>query len=130
VKAAAATKSECVRIGKRAGNSFLRSDEAAVGERVFARLTASKCDQLTQAGLVLLVHVFSQDMNQSEAKMKTGDTVMDLGLYASECCSADLIFDTGDTFLRCPRCNHLCDWELEEEIVSEDEFERVNGIAA
>jgi hypothetical protein len=69
-------------------------------------------------------------MNQSEAKMKTGDTVAGLGLYASKCCSADLIFDTGDTFLRCPRCHHLCDWELEEEIVSQDEFERVNGIAA
>ena len=62
--------------------------------------------------------------------MKTGNTVMDLGLYASECCSADLIFEMGDTFLRCPQCNHLCDWELEEEIVSQDEFERVNGIAA
>jgi hypothetical protein len=62
--------------------------------------------------------------------MKTGDMVADLGLYASECCSADLIFDTGDTFLRCPQCKHLCDWKLEEEIVSQDEFERLNGIAA
>jgi hypothetical protein len=62
--------------------------------------------------------------------MKTGETIADLGLYASECCSAELIFDTGDVLLRCPQCNHLCVWEMEEEIVSLDEFERVDGIAA
>jgi hypothetical protein len=62
--------------------------------------------------------------------MKTGETVTDLGLYASECCSEELIFDFGDRFLRCPQCNHSCFWELEEEVVSQDEFERVNGIAA
>ena len=62
--------------------------------------------------------------------MKTGQTVTDLGLYASECCSTELIFDTGDTFVRCPQCNQLCVWELEEEIVTQDEFERLNGVAA
>ena len=62
--------------------------------------------------------------------MKTSETVTDLGLYTSECCSAELIFDTGDTFSRCPQCNHLCLWEMEEEIVSLDEFEHINGIAA
>jgi hypothetical protein len=57
--------------------------------------------------------------------MKTGDNVTDLGLYASECCSAELIFDAGDAFLRCPQCQHLCVWQMEEEIVSPDEFERI-----
>jgi len=62
--------------------------------------------------------------------MRTGDTVTDLGLYTSECCSSELIFDTGDRFLNCPQCGHRCVWEQEEEIVSLDEFEHLNGAAA
>jgi hypothetical protein len=62
--------------------------------------------------------------------LKTADTVTDLGLYVSDCCSAELIFDAGDRFSNCPQCNKPCEWELEEEIVSQDEFERTNGIAA
>ena len=62
--------------------------------------------------------------------MKTGETVTDLGLYANECCSEELIFDNGDQFGKCPKCQKLCTWELEEEIVSMDEFEHMNGAAA
>jgi hypothetical protein len=62
--------------------------------------------------------------------MKTGDTVIDLGLYTSDCCSAELVFDVGDTFQRCPRCNNLCVWELEEELVPSDEFRTSAGLAA
>jgi hypothetical protein len=62
--------------------------------------------------------------------MRTGETVTDLGLYTSDCCSGELIFDTGDVFGRCPQCNALCLWELEEEIVPADEFADVNGMAA
>ncbi len=62
--------------------------------------------------------------------MKTGQTVDDLGLYSSECCSAESVFDIGDTFSRCPQCQHLCAWELETEIVPLDELEGENGIAA
>ena len=62
--------------------------------------------------------------------LKTGDTVTDLGLYDTECCSEELIFDTGDQFTKCPKCQKLCIWEMEEEIVSQDEFERINGVAA
>jgi hypothetical protein len=62
--------------------------------------------------------------------MKTGETVTDLGLYDSECCSAELVFDNGDTFLRCPQCRGLCTWELEEELLPQEECERVNGVAA
>ena len=62
--------------------------------------------------------------------MRTGDTVTDLGIYASECCSTEWIFDTGDTLLRCPQCMHNCLWDMEEEIVSQDEFEQVNCVAA
>jgi hypothetical protein len=62
--------------------------------------------------------------------MKTADTVTDLGLYASECCSEELIFDTGDRLLNCPRCSRPCAWELEEELVTLDEYDRLNGLAA
>jgi hypothetical protein len=62
--------------------------------------------------------------------MKTGDTVTDLGLYASECCSAELIFDSGDSFLKCPQCCRPCIWELEEELVTVDGLEHMDGVAA
>jgi hypothetical protein len=62
--------------------------------------------------------------------MRTGGTVTELGLYSSECCSRELIFDVGDTFLRCPDCHELCEWELEDELVSWQELERVDGLAA
>ena len=42
--------------------------------------------------------------------MRTGETVTDLGLYATECCSEELIFDMGDQFAKCPRCQKLCIW--------------------
>jgi hypothetical protein len=62
--------------------------------------------------------------------MKTGETVTDLGLYITDCCGMELVFDTGDSFMKCPSCNHLCEWELEEEIVPSDDLERVSGMAA
>lgn len=62
--------------------------------------------------------------------MRTGDTVTDLGLYTTECCSEELIVDTGDTFPKCPLCSHLCVWELEEELEIADELERIHRIAA
>ena len=62
--------------------------------------------------------------------MKTGQTVEALGLYSSECCNEELIFAIGDSFSRCPQCQHLCVWELEDEIVTAEELERENGMAA
>jgi hypothetical protein len=62
--------------------------------------------------------------------MKTGGSVNDLGLYVSNCCSAELIFDTGDRFLKCPQCDRLCVWELEEELVTLEEFEHTTSMAA
>jgi hypothetical protein len=48
--------------------------------------------------------------------MKTSEDVRELGLYTSDCCNQDLIFDVGDTFCRCPKCMRLCEWELESRI--------------
>jgi hypothetical protein len=52
--------------------------------------------------------------------MKTGETVDDLGIYSTECCSQEVTFDTGDTFTRCPNCSSLCVWELEDELTPLD----------
>jgi hypothetical protein len=62
--------------------------------------------------------------------METGETVGELGLYSSECCSEELIFDIGDTFSRCPMCQHLCNWDFEFELVSSQDLERVDEVAA
>ena len=62
--------------------------------------------------------------------MTTGQTVTDLGLYASDCCSAELIFDAGDVFSMCPQCARRCLWQLEEEIVALEELDRLNELAA
>jgi hypothetical protein len=55
--------------------------------------------------------------------MKTSEDVRDLGLYSSDCCGEELIFDVDDTFIRCPKCEGLCLWELEERLVHPDELE-------
>jgi len=44
--------------------------------------------------------------------MKTSEDAKQSGLYESECCRQELIFLTGDTMWRCPRCQGLCQWEL------------------
>ena len=62
--------------------------------------------------------------------MKTGDTVETLGLYSTDCCNMELIFEVGDTFCRCPRCENLCTWELDEELVTTKDLDKKTKIAA
>jgi hypothetical protein len=57
--------------------------------------------------------------------MRTAEDVHELGLYANDCCSEELIYDKGDTFWRCPRCRHLCTWELQAKITKEPDSVRV-----
>jgi hypothetical protein len=52
--------------------------------------------------------------------MKTYSRANELGLYASECCGEELIFDTHDTFCGCPRCAQPCEWRLIETLVTCD----------
>jgi hypothetical protein len=62
---------------------------------------------------------------------KTSDTVHELGVYSSACCNIEATFDTGDTFSRCPQCQHLCVWELDDEYVAPNGHnEPGSGIAA
>jgi len=51
--------------------------------------------------------------------MRTSEDVHELGLYSNNCCNEELIFDKGDTFWRCPRCQSLCQWELESKITKD-----------
>ena len=46
--------------------------------------------------------------------MKTGRDATRSGLYVSECCDQELDFLKGQMFPRCPGCNTLTVWELEE----------------
>jgi hypothetical protein len=57
--------------------------------------------------------------------MKTSEDVRELGLYASDCCGEELIFDKNDCFSRCLRCERLCEWELIENLISGVEMEPV-----
>ena len=62
--------------------------------------------------------------------MKTSEETKELGLYSSQCCSEELIFDKGDTFCRCPRCESLRKWEHVEELVRMGDLEEVIAQAA
>jgi hypothetical protein len=62
--------------------------------------------------------------------MKTSETVTELGLYSSECCSEALIYDQGDVLQRCPRCHSLCVWELEDQVVFPEDLDGEDGVAA
>jgi len=62
--------------------------------------------------------------------MKTSEMASELGLYVSECCDVELIFDKGDTLCRCPRCERLCGWDLLENLVIPEEIEEYATEAA
>jgi len=55
--------------------------------------------------------------------MKTGEKVAGLALYASECCSEELLFDKGEAFARCPKCEACCRWDLLEPVISWQELD-------
>jgi hypothetical protein len=46
--------------------------------------------------------------------MKTSQDVVKPGLYMSECCGHEQMFDESEVFHRCPNCQGLCEWELVE----------------
>ena len=53
--------------------------------------------------------------------MKTGKNVRQPGLYSSDCCSQELHFEKDEMFPRCPRCLHLCEWDLLEGVTAQRE---------
>jgi hypothetical protein len=51
--------------------------------------------------------------------MKTGNTAEQTGLYCSDCCDIEEVFDKGDTLPRCPRCKSLTTWDFAGETISQ-----------
>jgi len=65
------------------------------------------------------------ETRKNKFKMRTGEPVIALGLYSSECCDRETILDVGDSFTRCPRCEGLCQWELVETLISSEDLEKL-----
>jgi hypothetical protein len=59
--------------------------------------------------------------------MKTGQDVHESGLYASECCVHERLFDEGDSFTRCPQCSRLCEWESVDAVAPWQEAAALNN---
>jgi hypothetical protein len=57
--------------------------------------------------------------------MKTSQDVRKSGLYSSDCCGKEMIFAENDTFIRCPKCWGLCEWDLVDPVVSWRELAEV-----
>lgn len=60
--------------------------------------------------------------------MRTSEDAAQSGLYASGCCGQELVFCKGDTLWHCPRCHHVCEWQLIEIAIPLHEFERLLAI--
>jgi hypothetical protein len=43
--------------------------------------------------------------------MKTGQDVLESGLYASECCGEEEMLEKDSSFPRCNKCKGLSKWE-------------------
>jgi hypothetical protein len=44
--------------------------------------------------------------------MKTGQDVLETGLYASDCCGEEEMLEKDASFPRCMKCKALSTWEL------------------
>ena len=55
--------------------------------------------------------------------MKTAKRVQQLALYSTDCCGEESLFDAGDVFSRCPRCEVFCSWNFVEKVISWRELE-------
>ena len=51
----------------------------------------------------------------TEAIVKTVNEANRKGLYSSECCDCEVVFERGQTLTRCPKCSSLTVWDLAEE---------------
>jgi hypothetical protein len=76
------------------------------------------------------VNGIDKETKMKTYKTRTSEDVRELGLYSSECCGEELVFEVDDTFTRCPKCEGLCLWELEANLVRPEELEAETRIAA
>jgi hypothetical protein len=61
---------------------------------------------------------------------RTGDTATELGLYATECCGIELLFEIDDTFCRCPKCSAISKWEMVDVVVPWTALEQEDPMVA
>jgi hypothetical protein len=71
-----------------------------------------------------------KEMTMKSSKTRTSEDVSVMGLYSSNCCGEELIFQVNDTFTRCPKCEGLCTWELVEELILAGELDAETPKAA
>jgi hypothetical protein len=62
--------------------------------------------------------------------MKTGQDALESGVYESNCCEYQVIFDKGALLWRCPNCKRLCNWELAETDLTEIEIAKLERATA
>jgi hypothetical protein len=62
--------------------------------------------------------------------MKTKDNVNVLGLYATDCCGEELIFDVQEQLSQCPSCDKGCSWNFVERVIPWQELEGLEPLAA
>jgi hypothetical protein len=55
--------------------------------------------------------------------MRTGESVRQSGVYISDCCDDEMIFQVNDCFSDCSKCARVCWWDLEKPLISWEELE-------
>ena len=73
---------------------------------------------------------FYTSLLEGKRIMKTGQDARELALYASDCCDYEMIFDKGDSFCRCPKCERVCEWDLVETVIARNEIDQPEPKAA
>ena len=58
----------------------------------------------------------SRKQMDKEKPMKTGQDVVEPGLYVSDCCNVEVELSKGASFPRCSRCSSLTTWEQGEDL--------------
>jgi hypothetical protein len=75
-------------------------------------------------------HVPLDVPSERKVAMRTAQPVLQLALYASACCTDEVLFQVNDVFSRCPKCERLCFWELVERVVSWQDLDKLELEAA
>ena len=53
-----------------------------------------------------------EHMKDKKIALKTSHDVALTGKYSPDCCNVEVLFEKGQTFQRCPRCERLTIWQL------------------
>jgi len=53
-----------------------------------------------------------EHMKDKKTMLKTSHDCGLTGKYSPDCCNVEVLFQKGQTFQRCPRCERLAVWQL------------------